>query len=74
MCLAEGDHELGRPKLQRSADQVIQVVPSAQPPQAARGQSTDTYAELLKLEDLRKRGILNDVEFEAQKKKLLSAK
>lgn len=31
----------------------------------------DTYAELLRLDDLRKRGILTDAEFEAQKKKLL---
>ena len=73
MCLFDGDHELGRPKLQRTADQVIQVVPSAQPSQPVQGQSKDTYAELIKLEDLRKRGILNDAEFEAQKKKLLSA-
>lgn len=32
----------------------------------------DMYAELLKLDDLRKRGILSEAEFEAQKKKLLS--
>lgn len=32
----------------------------------------DIYAELLKLDDLRKRGILSETEFEAQKKKLLS--
>ncbi len=31
----------------------------------------DTYSELLKLDDLRKRGILSDREFEQQKKKLL---
>ncbi len=31
----------------------------------------DLYSELIKLEDLRKRGILTDAEFEAQKKKLL---
>jgi len=29
------------------------------------------YSELLKLEDLKKRGLLNDAEFDAQKKKLL---
>lgn len=34
-------------------------------------QSKDIYAELIKLDDLRKRGILTDKEFEAQKKKLL---
>jgi hypothetical protein len=32
----------------------------------------DVYAELLKLDDLRKRGILSEAEFDAQKKKLLS--
>jgi hypothetical protein len=31
----------------------------------------DVYAELLKLDDLRKRGIPSEAEFEAQKKKLL---
>jgi hypothetical protein len=31
----------------------------------------DVYAELLKLDDLRKRGILSEAEFEVQKKKLL---
>ena len=32
----------------------------------------DVYTELTKLDDLRKRGILTDAEFEAQKKKLLA--
>ena len=32
----------------------------------------NVYDELIKLDDLRKRGILSDAEFEAQKKKLLS--
>jgi hypothetical protein len=32
----------------------------------------DLYGELLKLDDLRKRGILTEAEFEAQKRKLLS--
>jgi hypothetical protein len=32
----------------------------------------DIYTELIKLDDLRKRGILTDAEFEAEKKKLLS--
>jgi len=33
--------------------------------------SRDVYVELIKLDDLRKKGILTDAEFEAQKKKLL---
>ena len=32
----------------------------------------DVYAELIKLDDLRKRGILSDAEFQAQKSKLLT--
>lgn len=31
----------------------------------------DTYAELIKLDDLRKRSIISEAEFEAEKKKLL---
>lgn len=34
----------------------------------------DVYAELLKLDDLRKRGILTEAEFQAQKQKLLDGK
>lgn len=34
----------------------------------------DTYAELIKLDDLRKRGILTDSEFAEQKQRLLSGK
>ena len=35
-------------------------------------ESKDTYSELLKLEDLRKRGILTEEEFTSAKKRLLS--
>ena len=34
----------------------------------------DMYGELVKLDDLRKKGIITDEEFEAQKKKILSEK
>lgn len=34
----------------------------------------DLYTEILKLDELRKRGLLTDAEFDAQKKKLLDAK
>lgn len=37
-----------------------------------RSQSRDVYSELIKLDDLRKKGILTDAEFEAEKRKLLS--
>jgi hypothetical protein len=32
----------------------------------------DRYDELIKLDDLRKKGIISEAEFETQKKKLLS--
>lgn len=35
------------------------------------GPSGDLYTELLKLDDLRKKGILTDAEFESEKKKVL---
>jgi len=41
------------------------------PPAREVAQPKDVYGELLKLDDLRKRGILTDAEFEAQKRKLL---
>ena len=44
------------------------VVTNTQPAEKPR----DRYAELVKLDDLRKRGIITEVEFEAEKKKLLS--
>ena len=41
------------------------------PPARDGGQAKDVYSELLKLDDLRKRGIITEAEFEAQKRKLL---
>jgi hypothetical protein len=37
----------------------------------AKERSPDIYSELLKLDDLRKRGIITEAEFEAQKRRLL---
>ena len=37
-------------------------------------QKKDVYAELIKLDDLRKRGILTEAEFQTQKQKLLEGK
>src|SRR6185437_8929101 len=34
--------------------------------------STDLYTEIMKLDDLRKKGLINDAQFEAQKQKLLN--
>jgi hypothetical protein len=46
----------------------------AAPPAETRARTVDElYDQLIKLDELRKRGILTDDEFEAQKKKLLDA-
>jgi len=37
-----------------------------------RGDAGDLYAELTKLDDLRKRGLITDAEYEAEKKKALA--
>jgi hypothetical protein len=51
-------------KMPTSSDSHVKVQP----------ESKDIYIELLKLDDLRKKGILTEAEFEAQKSKLLTDK
>ncbi len=73
MCLDPSDRELTRPKLKKEADNLIEIKQDIRvKDETAKGK--DTYAELLKLDDLRKRGILNEAEFESQKKQLLNNK
>lgn len=51
----------------------LRAVPSSISEQTTVTQgSADVYAELLKLDDLRKRGVISDAEFEARKKKILA--
>lgn len=71
MCLSPNDIELSRPKLKKEADTVIEVKRD-RPIKPETGVKNDLYSELLKLDDLKKRGILSEAEFDAQKKKLLS--
>ena len=71
MCLDANDPELGRPKLRKTPDTVVEIKTTEQP-RAGSSPKKDVYAELLKLDDLKKRGIITDAEFEAQKKRLLS--
>ena len=69
------DSEARRTALVPRPDVVIEKTEkiSAQiQPQRQSSRPKDVYAELLKLDDLRKRGILSDAEFETQKRKLLS--
>ena len=71
MCLDGNDLELGRPRLTKTPDSVIEVQ-STETPAAETNNQKDLYAELLKLDDLRKRGIITEAEFETLKKKLLA--
>ncbi len=70
MCLDAKDAELGRPKLRKEADTVIEVKKEVRTKNESVT-SKDVYADLLKLDDLRKKGIITEAEFDAQKKKLL---
>lgn len=57
------------------ADVVIesnQNVTRESPTKADPSQHRDTYTELLKLDDLRKKGIISDAEFESEKRKILT--
>ena len=71
MCLDAKDAELNRPKLKQAANTVIEVEKDVVIKDESI-KSKDVYSELIKLDDLRKKGIINDADFEAQKKKLLN--
>jgi hypothetical protein len=60
--------DAGDPELTRVPEPVGAAAGAANLAVAPAG---DLYTEILKLDDLRKRGLLSDKEFEAQKKKLL---
>ena len=71
MCLDAKDAELSRPKLKKEADTVIELKKDVQIKNDIM-KTNDIYTELIKLDDLRKRGIITEAEFEVQKKRLLS--
>ena len=71
MCLDAKDAELNRPKLRKEADTVIEVKKDIRTKDESV-KHKDVYAELIKLDDLRKKGIISEAEFAEQKKKLLS--
>ncbi|MBI1772542.1 MAG: SHOCT domain-containing protein [Burkholderiales bacterium] len=71
MCLDANDAELNRPKLKKTANTVIEIRNDNRSKGEAPN-SKDIYSELIKLESLRKQGILTDAEFQAQKTKLLN--
>jgi hypothetical protein len=65
---AEGSALVERPNMVVDVRNNTPAPPASTPVK----RSDDLYTELLKLDDLRKRGILSEQEFEAQKAKLLS--
>ena len=70
MCLDVKDAELNRPKLRKEADSIIEIKNDIHTKDESK-KSNDVYAELIKLDDLRKKGIITEAEFDAQKKKIL---
>jgi len=69
----KNDPEAERTSLEPRADVVVKVEqPSGSVPAPAAAIKPDLYSELIKLDDLRKRGIISDSEFESMKAKLLA--
>jgi hypothetical protein len=69
MCLEKSDADFKRSTVRREADAAVEVrkdINVSAPPS-----EKSLYEELLNLDDLRKRGIITEAEFEAQKAKLL---
>ncbi|MCH8621145.1 SHOCT domain-containing protein [Undibacterium sp. TS12] len=72
MCLNANDAELNRPKLKKEANSVVEIKNSA-PVKSEPVQSKDVYNELMKLDSLRKQGIITQAEFDVQKAKILNS-
>ena len=69
------DPEAQRTSLAPRPDTVIRVEGASAGPATAPAESSridDLYSELIKLDDLRKRGLISDAEFEIEKRKLLN--
>ncbi|MFH1201865.1 MAG: SHOCT domain-containing protein [Candidatus Omnitrophota bacterium] len=76
MCLDVNDPQFQRTRLEKSPDMVIKRDDTVKADVDVRtkeesNKSPDLYTELVKLEDLRKKNILTEAEFQAQKKLLL---
>jgi hypothetical protein len=76
MCLDINDPRFKPPQLEKSPDMVIKKDETIKADvnirtKDANATSTDLYTELMKLDDLRKKNILTEEEFQAQKKRLL---
>ena len=75
-ALKPGDPAIGRPELTGDDERLAttQRINVSVKSDAKKETSADMYSELLKLDDLKKRGILSEAEFEEQKRKLLQSK
>jgi len=71
MCLTSNDRELSRPKLQKEADTIVKIKKDVRVKNTPK-KHDGFYQELIKLEDLHKKGILTDEEFSKQKQKILN--
>ena len=69
----KSDPEAQRTSLVPRADTVISIEGIQSPPLTPKNndRTEDLYSQLIKLDDLRKRGLITDAEFESQKQKLL---
>lgn len=74
-ALKPGDPAIGRPELLETDESiaVTQNVRVAVKDETQKEKQSDLYTELMKLDDLKKRGILSEAEFEQAKQKLLRA-
>ena len=74
--VSKDDPEARRVSLDKRPDQVIQKDENIKVDVHTKDDTTpkgpDVYAELIKLDDLKKRGIITQAEFDAQKAKLLA--
>lgn len=71
--VSKDDPEAHRTQMAHNPNIVIQKAdPDAALVSANKPQEKDIYNELIKLDDLHKRGILTDAEFQTQKRKLLN--
>ena len=68
----KNDPEAKRTSLLPSANTVVRIEQTAPPVSPGVAPKPDLYSELIKLDDLRKRGIVTESEFQAQKAKLLA--
>jgi membrane protease subunit (stomatin/prohibitin family) len=71
MLMLAAGHQMGKAQAQQQMQAQAQQQAAAAQAQSAAPATKDTTAELQKLADLHKQGVLTDEEFAAMKKKLL---